>query len=44
MRSRPSIVRYHMTGMNLEETAGYLRHHRKLARRSDALFSDDAIT
>jgi type II secretory pathway predicted ATPase ExeA len=37
-------VRYHMTGMNLEETASYLRHHLKLAGRSDTLFSDDAIT
>jgi type II secretory pathway predicted ATPase ExeA len=36
-------VRYHMTGMSLEETAGYLRHHLKLAGRSDTLFSDDAI-
>jgi type II secretory pathway predicted ATPase ExeA len=37
-------VRYHMTGMNLEDTAGYLRHHLTLAGRSDTLFSDDAIT
>lgn len=37
-------VRYHMTGMTLEETAGYLRHHLALAGRSDTLFSDDAIT
>jgi type II secretory pathway predicted ATPase ExeA len=37
-------VRYHMTGMNLEETAGYLRHHLHLAGRNDTLFSDDAIT
>lgn len=37
-------VRYHMTGMNLEETAGYLRHHLQLAGRADTLFSDDAIT
>jgi type II secretory pathway predicted ATPase ExeA len=36
-------VRYHMTGMNLEETAGYLRHHLALAGRSDTLFSDDAV-
>jgi type II secretory pathway predicted ATPase ExeA len=36
-------VRYHMTGMNLEDTAGYLRHHLTLAGRSDPLFSDDAI-
>lgn len=37
-------VRYHMTGMTGEETAGYLRHHLALAGRSDTLFSDDAIT
>jgi type II secretory pathway predicted ATPase ExeA len=37
-------VRYHMSGMSLEETAGYLRHHLQLAGRSDTLFSDDAIT
>ncbi|MGI9002215.1 MAG: ExeA family protein [Pseudonocardia sp.] len=37
-------VRYHMTGMTSEETAGYLRHHLTLAGRSDTLFSDDAIT
>jgi type II secretory pathway predicted ATPase ExeA len=36
-------VRYHMRGMTLEETAGYLRHHLRLAGRSDTLFSDDAI-
>lgn len=35
-------VRYHMTGMNLEDTASYLRHHLALAGRSDTLFSDDA--
>jgi type II secretory pathway predicted ATPase ExeA len=37
-------VRYHMTGMNLEETAGYLRHHLQLVGRGDTLFSDDAIS
>jgi type II secretory pathway predicted ATPase ExeA len=37
-------VRYHMTGMTLEETAGYLRHHLALAGRSDTLFSDDAAS
>jgi type II secretory pathway predicted ATPase ExeA len=37
-------VRYHMTGMTSEETAGYLRHHLALAGRTDTLFSDDAIT
>lgn len=36
-------VRCHMDGMNLEETAGYLRHHLALAGRSDTMFSDDAI-
>jgi hypothetical protein len=35
-------VRYHMTGMTLQETAGYLRHHLALAGRSDTLFSEDA--
>lgn len=35
-------VRYHMTGMTGEETAGYLRHHLALAGRTDTLFSDDA--
>jgi type II secretory pathway predicted ATPase ExeA len=35
-------VRYHMTGMTLEDTASYLRHHLALAGRSDTLFSDDA--
>ena len=33
-----------MTGMTAEETASYLKHHLALAERSDALFSDDAIT
>ncbi len=37
-------VRYHMTGMTGEETAGYLRHHLALAGRTDTLFSDDATT
>jgi type II secretory pathway predicted ATPase ExeA len=36
-------VRYHMTGMTAEETAGYLRHHLALAGRNDTLFSDDAV-
>jgi type II secretory pathway predicted ATPase ExeA len=35
-------VRYAMQPMTLEETTGYLRHHIRLAGRSDALFSDDA--
>jgi type II secretory pathway predicted ATPase ExeA len=36
-------VRYHLTGMTLEDTAGYLRHHLTLPGRSDTLFSDDAV-
>jgi type II secretory pathway predicted ATPase ExeA len=36
-------IRCHMDGMNLEETAGYIRHHLALAGRADAMFSDDAI-
>ena len=30
-------------GMDLSETVSYIRHHLKLAGRSDTLFSDDAI-
>jgi type II secretory pathway predicted ATPase ExeA len=37
-------VRYQMTGMALEETASYVKHHLKLAGRADTLFSDDAVT
>ena len=36
-------VRRHMTGMTGEETAGYIRHHLKLAGRADPLFTEDAI-
>ncbi len=36
-------LRYHLDGMDLSETAGYLAHHLKLAGRSDPLFSDDAV-
>ncbi len=36
-------VRHHMTGMNADETARYIRHHLALAGRSDPLFTDDAI-
>jgi type II secretory pathway predicted ATPase ExeA len=35
-------LRYTMPGMTGEETAGYLRHHLRLAGRDDTLFSDDA--
>jgi type II secretory pathway predicted ATPase ExeA len=36
-------VRHHMTGMNANETAEYIRHHLKHVGRSDTVFSDDAI-
>ena len=35
-------LRYAMTGMSTQETAGYVTHHLRLAGRSDTLFSDDA--
>lgn len=37
-------TRYAITGMNLTDTTGYVRHHLALAGRSDPLFSDDAIS
>ena len=36
-------LRYTITGMTPDETASYIRHHLKLAGRSDTLFSDDAV-
>src|SRR5918996_63548 len=36
-------LRFHLDGMDLSETVSYVRHHLKLAGRSDTLFSDDAI-
>lgn len=36
-------LRFTLPGMNLAETAGYIRHHLALAGRSDPLLSDDAI-
>jgi type II secretory pathway predicted ATPase ExeA len=36
-------LRYSMTGMDKDETAGYVVHHLKLAGRSDTLFSEDAL-
>jgi type II secretory pathway predicted ATPase ExeA len=36
-------LRYHLPGLPLEETVGYIKHHLAIAGRSDALFSDDAI-
>ena len=35
-------VRYALTGMDLSESVGYLRHHLELAGRSDPLIADDA--
>lgn len=36
-------TRFAITGMDLAETADYIRHHLKFAGRSDTLFSDDAV-
>jgi type II secretory pathway predicted ATPase ExeA len=36
-------LRYNIEGMDLAETASYVKHHLALAGRSDPLFSDDAI-
>jgi type II secretory pathway predicted ATPase ExeA len=36
-------LRYHLDGMDPQETASYIKHHLQLAGRSDTLFSDDAI-
>ena len=36
-------LRYNIEGMDLAETASYVKHHLSLAGRSDPLFSDDAI-
>jgi type II secretory pathway predicted ATPase ExeA len=36
-------LRYHLDGMDLEETASYIKHHLQLAGRTDTLFSDDAV-
>ena len=37
-------LRYAMPPMTADETASYIRHHLKLAGRTDPLVSDDAIT
>jgi len=37
-------TRFTITGMAPVDTVAYVRHHLKLAGRSDPLFSDDAIT
>lgn len=37
------LLRYAMAPMTAQETASYVEHHLKLAGRSDALFSDDAV-
>ena len=36
-------LRATLDGLNLEDTAAYIRHHLALAGRNDTLFSDDAI-
>jgi type II secretory pathway predicted ATPase ExeA len=36
-------MRYTISGLDTAETASYIQHHLKLAGRSDALFSDDAV-
>lgn len=36
-------LRVHLDGMDLGETAAYLKHHLSLVGRSDTLFSDDAV-
>lgn len=36
-------LRIHIEGMDMAETASYLRHHLGLVGRADALFSDDAV-
>lgn len=41
--SQRVALRCQLKGLNLEESAGYIRHHLSIAGRSDALFSDDAI-
>lgn len=37
-------LRAHLDGLDLADTAAYLKHHLSLAGRSDPLFSDDAVT
>ena len=37
-------LRYHLDGMDLQETVSYVRHHLQLAGRSDPIFSDDALS
>ena len=35
-------VFFHMDGMSLEETCGYIEHHNKIAGKPNAIFSDEA--
>lgn len=42
--SQRVALRCRLKGLNLEETAGYIRHHLTLAGRSDPVFSDDAVS
>lgn len=41
--SQRITLRYHMTGLSLEEARSYLLHHLKIAGRSDPLFEDNAF-
>jgi type II secretory pathway predicted ATPase ExeA len=36
-------LRFHLDGLDLADTAAYLKHHLSLAGRTDPIFSDDAI-
>jgi type II secretory pathway predicted ATPase ExeA len=36
-------LRYHLDGMDLGETVSYVKHHLKLAGRSDQMFNDQAV-
>ena len=36
-------LRYHMTGLSLEEVRAYLKHHLKIAGRTDPLFDEPSI-
>jgi len=37
-------VRYHLKPLDLEETAGYIKHHLRIAGYQDQLFSDSFIS
>lgn len=41
--SQRVALRCQLKGLNLEQTAGYIRHHLSIAGRADNVFSDDAV-